>query len=40
MADLDKGGNLGDVGNILSILGSTRDPDKKLYIRDIYFTQD
>jgi len=40
MAELDKGGNLGNVGNILSILGTTRDPDKTIYIRDIYFTQD
>jgi hypothetical protein len=40
MSDLDKGGSLKDIGNILSILGKTQDPDKKIYIKNIYYTQD
>ncbi len=40
LANLNNGGDLSNVGNILSILGTTRDPDKKIYIKDIYYTQD
>ena len=40
VADLTSGGNLSDVGSVLSILGTTRNPDKKIYLKNIYYTQD
>ena len=40
MAELNNGGNLRDVGSVLSIKSTTRDPDKKIYIKNIYYTQD
>ena len=40
MSQLHNGGNLSDVGSVLSILSTTRDADKKIYIKNIYYTQD
>ena len=40
MSELDSGGNLKNVGNILSVLSTTRDQGKKIYLKNIYYTQD